>query len=77
MDNSKKFKYSNIFIQLEKMEADGLFEVLPKKEVIQLKKEHEKLERFLGGIRDMKKIPDLIYVTDPRKEAIAVAEAKK
>lgn len=63
--------------ELEKMEEDGLFEVLPKKEVIQLNKEHEKLERFLGGIRDMKKVPDLIYVTDPRKEAIAVAEAKK
>ncbi len=63
--------------ELEKMEKDGLFEVLPKKEVIQLKKEHEKLERFLGGIREMKKVPDLIYVTDPRKEAIAVAEARK
>jgi len=63
--------------ELEKMEADGLFEVLPKKEVIQLRKEHEKLEKFLGGIREMKKIPDVVYVTDPRKEAIAVAEARK
>lgn len=63
--------------ELEKMEEDGLFEVLPKKEVIQLKKEHEKLDRFLGGIRVMKKIPDVVYVTDPRKEAIAVAEARK
>lgn len=63
--------------ELEKMEEDGLFEVLPKKEVIQLRKEHDKLMRFLGGIRYMKKIPDIIYVTDPRKEAIAIAEAKK
>ncbi|MEJ6951514.1 30S ribosomal protein S2 [Natronospora cellulosivora (SeqCode)] len=63
--------------ELEKMEEDGLFEVLPKKEVIQLNKEHDKLQRFLGGIRDMRRIPDLIYVTDPRKEAIAIAEAKK
>jgi small subunit ribosomal protein S2 len=63
--------------ELEKMEKDGLFNVLPKKEVVQLKKEHEKLERFLGGIRDMKKNPDLIFITDLRKEAIAVAEARK
>jgi len=63
--------------ELEQMEEDGLFEVLPKKEVIQLKKEHSKLMRFLGGIRYMKKIPDVVYVTDPRKEAIAVAEARK
>jgi len=63
--------------ELEKMEEDGLFNVLPKKEVIQLRKEHEKLQRFLGGIRYMDKIPDIIYVTDPRKEAIAIAEAKK
>ncbi len=63
--------------ELEQMEEDGLFEVLPKKEVIQLKKEHSKLMRFLGGIRYMKKIPDIVYVTDPRKEAIAVAEARK
>ncbi|MFP4660979.1 MAG: 30S ribosomal protein S2 [Halanaerobiales bacterium] len=63
--------------ELEQMEEDGLFEVLPKKEVIQLKKEHDKLMRFLGGIRYMKKVPDVVYVTDPRKEAIAVAEARK
>lgn len=63
--------------ELEKMEEDGLFNVLPKKEVIQLRKEHEKLQRFLGGIRYMDRIPDIIYVTDPRKEAIAIAEAKK
>jgi small subunit ribosomal protein S2 len=63
--------------KLEEMEKNALFEVLPKKEVIMLKKEHDKLERFLGGIREMKRIPDLIYITDPRKEAIAVAEARK
>lgn len=63
--------------ELEKMDEDGLFNVLPKKEVIQLRKEHEKLQRFLGGIRYMDRIPDIIYVTDPRKEAIAIAEAKK
>ncbi len=63
--------------ELEKMEEDGLFEVLPKKEVIELNKERDKLQKFLGGIRDMKGIPDLIYITDPRKEAIAVAEAIK
>ncbi|NLM97338.1 MAG: 30S ribosomal protein S2 [Halanaerobiaceae bacterium] len=63
--------------ELEKMEEDGLFNVLPKKEVIQLKKEYEKLQRFLGGIRYMEKLPDILYVTDPRKEAIAISEAKK
>lgn len=63
--------------ELEQMEEDGLFEVLPKKEVIQLQKEHDKLMRFLGGIRYMKKLPDVVYITDPRKEAIAVAEARK
>jgi small subunit ribosomal protein S2 len=63
--------------ELEKMEADGLYDVLPKKEVIQLKKEQEKLLRFLGGIRDMQNIPDILFIADPRKEAIAVSEAKK
>jgi|SRR5690554_1733492 len=63
--------------ELEKMEEDGLFEVLPKKEVILLNKEREKLEKFLGGIREMRGLPDVVYVTDPRKEAIAVAEARK
>ena len=63
--------------QIEKMEEDGTFEVLPKKEVIQLKKEHERLVKFLGGIRDMTAIPDVMYVVDPRKERIAVAEARK
>lgn len=62
---------------IEKMEEDGTFAVLPKKEVIQLKKEHERLVKFLGGIRDMKAIPDVMFVIDPRKERIAVAEAIK
>ena len=63
--------------EIEKMEEDGTFEVLPKKEVIQLKKEHERLVKFLGGIRDMTDIPDVMFVVDPRKERIAVAEARK
>ena len=63
--------------KIEKMEEDGTFDVLPKKEVAQLNKEHERLVKFLGGIRDMKQIPDVIYVVDPRKERIAVAEAHK
>ncbi len=63
--------------ELEKMEEEGLFEVLPKKEVIQLQKEKERLNRFLGGIRHMKRLPGAVYVVDPRKESIAVAEANK
>lgn len=63
--------------QIEKMEEDGTFAVLPKKEVVQLKKQHERLVKFLGGIRDMKAIPDVMFVVDPRKERIAVAEAHK
>ncbi|EON73323.1 30S ribosomal protein S2 [Lysinibacillus sphaericus] len=62
---------------IEKMEEEGTFEVLPKKEVIQLKKEHERLVKFLGGIRDMHNLPDVMFVVDPRKERIAVAEARK
>ena len=61
---------------LEKMEEDGTFEVLPKKEVAQLKTKKEKLERFLGGIKDMDKLPGTMFVVDPRKERIAVAEAR-
>ncbi len=60
---------------IEQMEADGTFEVLPKKEVIALKKEQEKLERNLGGIKEMKKIPDAIFVVDPKKERICIQEA--
>ena len=62
---------------IERMAEDGTFEVLPKKEVVQLKKQQERLEKFLGGIKDMKKIPDALFIIDPRKERIAVAEAHK
>ncbi len=62
---------------LEAMEQDGTFEVLPKKEVILLKKEMEKLERNLGGIKDMDKLPGVIFLVDPKKEKIAILEAKK
>ncbi len=61
--------------ELEKMKEDGIFEVLPKKEVIQLNHEAERLEKFLGGIKTMKKLPDVLFVVDPRKEKIAVQEA--
>ena len=60
---------------IERMEADGTFDVLPKKEVVNLKKEQEKLEKNLGGIKDMKRIPDAIFVVDPKKESICVQEA--
>ena len=62
--------------KIEKMEADGDFDLLPKKEVIQLKAEQEKLEKNLGGIREMKKLPSAMFVVDPRKEHIAILEAK-
>ena len=62
---------------LEVMSEDGTFEVLPKKEVILLKKEMEKLERNLGGIKDMNELPGVIFLVDPKKERIAVLEAKK
>ena len=60
---------------IETMAEDGTFDVLPKKEVIALKKEWEKLEKNLGGIKNMKKIPDAIFVVDPKKERICVQEA--
>lgn len=62
---------------LERMETEGVFEVLPKKEVAKLRHEMEKLERFLGGIKNMKKLPSALFVVDPRKERIAVAEARR
>ena len=62
---------------LEKMQEDGTFDVLPKKEVILLKKEMEKLERNLGGIKDMEELPGVMFVVDPKKERIAILEAKK
>ena len=61
--------------EIETMEADGTFAVLPKKEVIALRKEMEKLTKNLGGIKDMKKVPDAIFVVDPKKERICVQEA--
>jgi small subunit ribosomal protein S2 len=63
--------------QLRKMEEDGTFDLLPKKEVIKLKLEIEKLEKFMGGIQNMKKLPGALFIVDPRKERIAVSEAKK
>ena len=63
--------------KLEEMQEDGTFDVLPKKEVANLKNEMEKLEKNLGGIKDMERIPDLMFVVDPKKERIAVLEAKK
>jgi len=63
--------------QLHTMETDGTFDLLPKKEVSKLSLEIEKLEKFLGGIKNMKKLPGALFVVDPRKEKIAVAEAKK
>ncbi len=62
--------------EIDKMEANGQFEVLPKKEVIKLQREREKLEANLGGIREMKTLPGALFVVDPRKEHIAVAEAR-
>jgi len=64
-------------IELDRMEEDGTFERLTKKEVLNLRNEKERLLKFLRGIREMKKIPDAIYIVDPRKERIAVAEARK
>ncbi len=63
--------------QLEKMEEDGTMSLLPKKEVIKLNLEKEKLEKFLGGIKEMKEIPAAMFVVDPRKEKNAIAEAHK
>ena len=61
--------------EIERMQEDGTFEVLPKKEVIELKKELSKLEKNLGGIKEMKKLPDAIFVVDPKKERICIQEA--
>jgi small subunit ribosomal protein S2 len=62
---------------LERMQQDGTFDLLPKKEVILLNKEKERLEKFLGGIKNMRSLPDALFIIDPRKERIAVAEARK
>ena len=61
--------------KIEQMEEDGTFDVLPKKEVIALKKQQEKLEKNLGGIKEMQDVPDMIFVVDPRKERICIQEA--
>ncbi|RMD51659.1 MAG: 30S ribosomal protein S2 [Nitrospirae bacterium] len=63
--------------QIEKMKQDGTFERLPKKEVAKLEKRLSKLEKYLGGIKDMERLPGAVYVVDPKKEHIAVAEARK
>lgn len=63
--------------KIEKMEEDGTFELLPKKEVVDLVKEKDRLIKFLGGIKEMKRLPDALFVIDPRKERIAIAEAHK
>ncbi len=70
-------KRINRMLRLEEMETDGTFERLTKKEVLTLQNEKQRLHKFLSGIRDMRKLPDAIYVADPRKEKIAVAEARK
>ena len=63
--------------QINQMEEEGTFDLLPKKEVINLKNQRDKLEKNLGGIKDMKELPGAMFVVDPRKEKIAIAEAKK
>ena len=62
--------------ELEAMEEDGTFDILPKKEVIKLRHEQERLEKFLGGIKDMTDMPDVLFIVDPRKERIAIQEAR-
>ncbi len=69
-------KRINRLCELEDMESKGMFEVLPKKEVISLRHEMERLQKFLGGIKNMRKLPGALFVIDPRKERIAVAEAR-
>jgi small subunit ribosomal protein S2 len=64
-------------VELEKMEENGIFDVLSKKEVITLRHEMERLQKFLGGIKNMHKLPGALFVIDPRKERIAIAEARK
>ena len=63
--------------EIEKMESEGTFELLPKKEVIKIRKEYDKLNKNLRGIREMKKLPDALVIVDPRKEEIAIREARK
>lgn len=78
LTNFKTIKNSiNKLQNLYKMEEEGKFEVLPKKEVIMLKHERERLEKFLSGIKDMKKVPEALFIVDPRKEENAILEARK
>ena len=70
----RRIKYLH---DLYKMEEDGIFEKLPKKEVLELKHQRDRLEKFLGGIKDMKKVPEAIFIVDPRKEMNAILEARK
>ncbi len=70
-------KSIDLLFQLEKQESDGTFDALPKKEVIELRKRKDKLEKFLSGIKTMKKTPDVMFVVDPNKEKIAIREARK
>lgn len=78
LTNYKTIRKSvNRLKELERMELDGSLEVLTKKEAARLTNEKERLERFLGGIKDMDKLPGAVFVVDPRKERIAVAEARK
>lgn len=69
-------KRIDLLFKLERMENDGTFEALPKKEVLKLRADKEKLEKFLGGIKDMPKLPSAIFIVDPKKERIAIKEAK-
>lgn len=69
-------KRIDLLFSLEAMEEDGTFDVLPKKEVLKLRAEKEKLEKYLGGIKDMTKLPAALFVVDPKKERIAVQEAR-
>jgi len=70
-------KRTQRLMEIEDMGENGVFEKLPKKEVLGIRKEYEKLLYNIGGIRDLKRIPDALYIVDPHKEAIAVNEAKK
>lgn len=78
LTNFKTIRKSiNRLKEIEKMEEDGTFEVLPKREVVDLLREKDRLVKFLGGIKEMDKLPDAVFIIDPRKENIAVAEARK
>ena len=70
-------KRINRLDEIEKMEKDGVFEQLPKKEVIKIRKEYEKLNKYLCGIRNMKKVPEALVIVDPRKEINAIREARR